>query len=100
MGISQEMKDKVITELSRRLNEKKIDLKCPSCSHPNFSVVDGYTRRILNDSIKDVQITGLSVPSISVICDYCGYILDFSLGALGFLKDIKEEDKENAGSKH
>lgn len=91
MGIPLELKTKAIESLNKKLKEKgKEHLKCPVCSHETFAIVDGYTRRIINDEVNNVSINPNSVPSISLVCGNCGYILDFALGGLGLLSKKEE----------
>lgn len=80
----------ILKELDTRL---PIGLKCPVCQNEEFTIVKGYTRRDLTDKLEEFQVSGLNLPSFSVICTNCGYILDFSLGILGFLG--KEGDNKN-----
>ncbi len=94
MELNQEIKDAITTELVKRVKEKGIDLKCPICNNQNFMLVDGFSRRDLSKNYKYIQLGQQYIPSISIICDNCGYLMDFALGTLGFLK--KEESKEES----
>ena len=78
----------MLPELERRvIRVKNEELTCPVCRQPDFAVIDGYTRRVVSDNLKEVKISGENVPSITIVCLNCGYILDFALGTLGFLEE-------------
>ena len=96
MVLNKEFKEKVIKELNSRIKQvRRETLKCPCCKHNNFQILDGYTRRDLNENLDTIQIGGNNVPSISIICTNCGYIMDFSIGVLGFLNENegKKDDR-------
>lgn len=97
MAIPKETKDKIAEELNKRIKQKDASLKCPICTHNDFTLIDGYSRRILNEDIKKVNLVGLNVPSITIACNNCGYLMDFSLGALGFLKEKPKTQEEHEG---
>lgn len=90
MGLSQDEKEEIVAKLKGKIEP----LKCPVCGHQDFVLVDGYTRRTLSDRIDQIMISGISVPSISIICNNCGYILDFAMGTLG-LRRREDGDDEN-----
>jgi hypothetical protein len=70
--------------------EKRVtNIKCPICKNNNFAVLDGYTRRFLNKDLNKVQIGSQNLPSATVICHSCGYIMDFSIGALGLMNNLE-----------
>ena len=98
MGIPKEHQTKITEELEKRIRSKDRILKCPICGNEDFIISDGYTRRMLNDDIGNVKFSGLNIPSITTVCTNCGYILDFSLGLLGFLSK-KEEGKKDGQEK-
>lgn len=83
----EELKVKVIEELKKRAP----DLKCPVCSSPTaphrkLILVDGlFNRSIQKDVSGGIVIGGPTVPTVGVICENCGYVMEFSIGALGLL---------------
>ena len=93
MVLTEEIK-KVTVALDKRIASKRnTGFACPICTNNNFIVAEGYTHRDLNKNLQQRTIGGENVPSITAVCSNCGYIFDFSLGVLGFLKP-PEEKKE------
>jgi hypothetical protein len=70
------------------LAQKGAHKPCHRCDHMNFSVLDGFTKLILQQNFKDgVKTDGPSVPVVSVACSNCGAITNHALGALGLKLD-------------
>lgn len=82
--ISNEEKQKIISELNKRINSG--DIKCPMCGNKHFIIADGYFNSTMQDSlINGVLIGGPSLPSIAIVCNHCGFISSHALGILGLL---------------
>ena len=70
------------------LRQKGVVKPCHRCDHLNFTVLDGFTKVILQNSFRDgVEVDGASVPVINVACDDCGAITAHAVGALGLKLD-------------
>lgn len=70
---------KYIDLLKKKISE---NFKCPICDHENFGVVPGYFRHTIQ---RDKQVSSLGGPGLNtmmLICQHCGYILEFSIATL------------------
>jgi len=97
MEFTNELKEKIIEELDKRIEKLNKDFQCPICKNKNFNVIDGFTRRSIDKDISHITLGGPSVPSISIVCSNCGYVADFALGTLGFLENKKQNEDEKNG---
>lgn len=78
-------------EIIEKLKEKAPNLQCSACStpydaHRKLILIDGYFNRILQKELKGLVVGGPTVPTFGLVCENCGHIMEFSLGALGLLK--------------
>lgn len=97
MPISQEELKKIGERLDEKIRKVKgEDLVCPACKNTNFQLIDAYTHRNLNDKVNETNLGKRIVPSITAICNNCGYILDFAVGILGLLEteEVKKNEKK------
>ena len=90
--ISNEEKQKIISELSKRINSG--DIKCPMCGNKHFIIADGYFNTTMQDKLDDYVIGGPSIPSIAIVCNNCGFISSHALGILGMLPKPKKESEK------
>lgn len=90
--ISQEEKQEIAQELNKRLSS--VGLKCPMCGNRHFIIADGYFNNFLQDSFKNINLGGESIPSIPIICSKCGFISMHALGILGLLPKQRDDEKE------
>jgi predicted nucleic-acid-binding Zn-ribbon protein len=79
--------DQIIAEFEKKVGK----LKCPVCGNFDFQLANGFTRRDLSGDLDKLSVGGFNIPSISIICNNCGYILDFSLGIWDLIKKEGEE---------
>ena len=79
-------------EIVKKIQEKAGNLKCPACSHSDFILTEGYFTHDLQDNLVSRHIGGKNVPVFPVVCKNCGFIMEFAVGALGFLP--KKDDAE------
>jgi len=93
MEFTKELKEEIIKELDKRIEKLNKNFQCPVCKNKNFNVIDGFTRRNIDQNLSVINF-GQNIPSVSIVCTNCGYIADFAIGALGFLKN-KDENKED-----
>jgi hypothetical protein len=70
------------------LQQKGVTKPCHRCDHMNFTVLNGFTKFILQKNFRDgVEAGGASVPVVNVACDNCGAITAHAIGALGLKLD-------------
>ena len=94
--ISNEEKQKIISELNGRINFG--DIRCPMCGNKHFIIADGYFNSIMQDSLNGLVLGGPSIPSIPIICNRCGFISSHALGILGLLP--KQTGESQKGEKN
>lgn len=85
--MTNEEKEKII----KALEERDAKNPCPRCSNDVFNLVDGYFVQSLQEKAKGVVIGGLSLPSVVVVCNKCGFMSQHALGAIGLLS-IQDND--------
>lgn len=86
--MSPEQKKEIIEALTKSIP----DISCPICHGKSFTIADGYAFSQLQENDLSFTMTGAKmIPSIYVICNNCGFM---SQHALGVLKTIKPESKE------
>lgn len=93
--ISQEEKQRIIQKLNAKLGHT--GAKCPMCGNTHFIIADGYFNTYIQDDLKNFNMGGQSIPSISIICDKCGFM---SLHALGILGLLSSSDNNKEGEKN
>lgn len=67
---------------------------CPYCGGQKFTSTDKYAAILIGEDLKNVSI-GPTVPAGMVICENCGHIEFFALGALGLLNRPEGEGNAN-----
>ena len=65
-------------------------LTCPICQGTQFTTTEDFATIIISKDYEGITL-GPSIPSGMAICQNCGHIDFFALGALGLLK-AKEEN--------
>ncbi|MBE6263193.1 MAG: hypothetical protein E7104_04385 [Prevotella sp.] len=90
--ISNEEKQRIISELNNRINSG--DIKCPMCGNKHFIIADGYFNSIMQDSLNGIVLGGPSIPSIAIVCSKCGFISSHALGVLGLLPKPNENSQK------
>ena len=76
-------------QIAKRLYEKIEKFECPFCHKSKFTIVDGYLPNNLQDHLNGLTIGGPMMPTIAIVCNYCGFVSQHSLGVLGLMDDIK-----------
>lgn len=89
-------KEHIIDELNKRAP----NLKCPICSHAEFTLGGGYFAHDLQKALNERQIGGISIPAVPVICKNCGFVMEFAAGTLGLLPKPEESPKPESVEKH
>jgi hypothetical protein len=80
-GLSDAERSTIIAALT----ERQAILPCARCGFNQWELVDGYFTHSVQDSIGEIRIGGVNVPTIAAICKRCGFISQHALGALGLL---------------
>lgn len=58
---------------------------CPYCGGQEFTTTEKFATILIGDDLGSVSL-GPSIPSGIIVCEKCGHIDFFALGALGLLK--------------
>lgn len=64
---------------------------CPYCGGKKFTTTENVAEILIGDDISNLSL-GSHIPSGMLICEKCGHIEFFALGALGLM-----EEKPNNG---
>ncbi len=84
MGIlSKEQQEKIINTLK----ERGAKLPCPRCGNYDFTLLDGYFNQTVGSEPGTIVIGGISVPSVVIACQRCGYLSQHSIRILGLLPE-------------
>ncbi len=93
--MTPENKDEIVQKLMERIGT----LECPMCKKHHFTLVDGYAAHYVQKDLKTFSIGGGNVlPTIIMVCNNCGFVSQYALGALGLLNDT--QDSVNTEEKH
>lgn len=84
-------KKQIIDALSKRVDS----FVCPICHQAKYSFVDGFSLDIIQQQYKVLQIGGRIMPKVTLVCNNCGHIDNFSLGVLGLMEDNVENSGES-----
>lgn len=90
--MEQLIPNSTLEKIAAKLNERQIKRECPMCREGVFIIVDGYVIPVLQANTKNLKLSGKSLPTVAVMCKNCGYLMQFSLGALGLMVENKEEE--------
>lgn len=80
--MEEAQKIKIISAIRQKIGH----IECPMCHNRKFEVLDGYMSDMLQDDYKNLVIGGQTLPSIALVCTYCGFICKHALGALGLME--------------
>ena len=89
------MKEFDQNEFLQKLTPKLVGFrfqKCPYCGGERFTTTNEFASIVVSKSFEGLQI-GNAIPAGMVICQNCGHIEFFALGALQMLPK-KEDDKD------
>lgn len=75
-------------KIAKKLVEKIGMFKCPICQNDTFSIADGFVANSLQQNLKSLQIGGVYLPSIALVCNKCGFTSFHNTNILG----IEEEE--------
>lgn len=63
---------------------------CPYCGGNKFTSTDSFASIIIGKELDNVSL-GPSIPAGMLICEACGHVEFFALGALGLLNNEEAE---------
>jgi hypothetical protein len=66
-------------------------LVCPYCQGTQFTSTEDFASILIGKDLGGISL-GPSIPSGMIICQKCGHIDFFALGALGLLETKEEND--------
>jgi hypothetical protein len=81
------------------LSEAGADMPCPRCGNKTFTLIEGYQAIQLSTEPELPHWReggGSIIPTIMVICNKCGYLMQHALGAFGLLPPEGENDDRSA----
>lgn len=76
------------------LEERGATKPCPRCGGTSFSLADGYFAQSVQATQTGIVLGGQILPSVTVICNKCGYMSQHALGVLGLMQLQKNQEKE------
>lgn len=88
MSLPENYKELILT----KLKEKGAAVQCEICQHNNWSVVDQAVSAPISDLSGGVRIPQPQIPCAGLICNNCGNLRMFALGALGIEINTGEKD--------
>ena len=80
----------VIDKLKSILGEK---ISCPMCGSTHFMILDGFFVPTLQRDLQSVHLGGSTVPSVSVICNNCGFMSQHAIGVVMQCQDSDVEEQ-------
>jgi predicted RNA-binding Zn-ribbon protein involved in translation (DUF1610 family) len=76
-------------ELVAALEKRGVPRACPMCGTNKWALGEGYFSNSLQRDFTSVNLGGIGIPSIPIICSNCGFISQHALGALGLLPKVE-----------
>lgn len=70
---------------------------CPFCGGKRFTTTGEFGAILTGEDLSNLNL-GPHIPTGMVICEKCGHIDFFALGALGLLRKEEKKDGENANN--
>ena len=86
--------DDYINKLSKLLKNGNFPV-CPYCGGNNFTTTQNFASIIASNDFDGINIS-TSIPCGMIICQKCGHIEFFALGALGLIppKEVNENESK------
>ncbi|CAK7002294.1 hypothetical protein [Tissierella sp.] len=67
-----------VEDFKKALESKEVNLICPVCKANIFSAITDITSNVPIDWNGDIQIgKGQMTPKIQMVCNKCGYVMEF-----------------------
>lgn len=73
-----------IAALGKKIKGQSIP-DCPYCGGKKFTTTKSFATILTGDDTKNISL-GPNIPAGMVVCENCGHIEFFAMGALGLLK--------------
>ena len=62
------------------------NMRCPVCNNiSNFALAEGYFAHDIQPDLANRRMGGPNVPTVPIVCQTCGYLMEFAAGALNLL---------------
>lgn len=85
------------SQIIAKILGKNPNIECPMCHHRHFALLDGYITENIQNNYKSIIVGGGTIlPLATIICDNCGYVAQYSLGALGLLEEESQASNQDA----
>ena len=84
--------DEFIASLSKKMGKRDVP-NCPFCRGQKFTTTDQIATISITKNYGNVEL-GPFIPTGMLVCENCGHIDFFALGALGLLKKEGSEEDE------
>lgn len=84
--------DKFLEKLKEHTHNRPIPT-CPYCGGNKFTTTTTFAAILTGTDTKDVKLD-VTIPSGMLICNQCGHIEFFALGALGLLDNNNHDNKD------
>jgi len=84
-----------IDKLDKRMGDRDIPT-CPYCGGEKFTTTNQFANIISRDDFGKLELSN-AIPAGMIICERCGHIEFFALGALGLIKkeEVNEDGKKD-----
>lgn len=83
-----------IAALVKKMNGREIP-SCPYCGEKKFTTTQSFATILIGEDKKNINL-GPNIPAGMVICENCGHMEFFAMGALGLL-NTEEHDGDSNG---
>lgn len=90
MPLPTDFKDRLLAKLS----ERGMRPQCEICGHNDWAVVDQAVSVQITDLSGGFTIPPPQIPCAGLVCNNCGNLRLFALGALDLLPKAEEESKK------
>lgn len=82
-----------INSLTKKMGGRSFP-QCPICGGENYTSTDNFVTLPVSKELGNVTL-GPNIPTGMVICENCGHIEFFALGALGLINKEEHKDGKN-----
>lgn len=86
--MTEDKRKRIVEALAQRMSQ----LCCPMCGSTSFSLLDGFNIEIIQEEITKIQLDGRTLPSVTFVCERCGFISHHAIGALGLMDIMKNQN--------
>ena len=78
-----------IKALEQKMQERSIP-NCPYCGGSKFTTTQNFATILIGEDTENISL-GPNIPTGMIICENCGHMEFFAMGALGLLKGKESE---------